>query len=69
MPLAVIEGCPTSEAGRALGCSAARIRQMIAAGEIDYIETPLGRLIPESEIARIRQNREDRSVAKAQRPA
>jgi excisionase family DNA binding protein len=48
-----------SEAGRVLGVSAARVRQMVAEGKLPAVTTSLGRLLPagavEDEARRRRQ--------------
>lgn len=49
---------PTSEAARRLGLSAHRIRQMVDAGQLQAVRTPLGRLIPVTAVEAERRRRQ-----------
>jgi hypothetical protein len=47
-----------SQAGRVLGLSAERVRQLAALGRLTAVETPLGRLFDADEVEQLRQERE-----------
>jgi hypothetical protein len=55
---ATLTWLPPSEAGRRLGESAQRIRQLGDAGHLRHCVTPLGRLIDPEDVARLRAERE-----------
>jgi excisionase family DNA binding protein len=55
-----IPGLSVAEAARALGVTPQRVRQILAAGELRYQRTSLGRLIDESDVERLRREREQR---------
>jgi excisionase family DNA binding protein len=46
-----------SEAARRIGVSGLTLRLWLKSGKIGYIETPLGRLIPVSEVERVIEER------------
>ena len=55
-----IPGLSVAEAARALGVTPQRVRQILAAGELRYQKTSLGRLIDEADLERLRAEREER---------
>lgn len=48
-----------SEAARRLGVSAQRLRGLIAEGRVQVVQTPLGKLIPVTEVERLQQERKE----------
>ena len=52
-----VEGLPASVAARELGVSAVRIRQLMRAGELRFITTPLGKLVIPADLARLQAER------------
>lgn len=54
----------TSEAARCLGLSAERVRQLVRAGQLRAVETPLGRLFPRDEVERLAALRRQREAAR-----
>ena len=58
MPAVVLEKIGTSGAARLLGLSEQRVRQLAAAGQLPYEETPLGRLYAVDDVHRLIAQRE-----------
>jgi excisionase family DNA binding protein len=56
----------TSEAARRLGLSAMRVRQLMEAGRLTYVQTPYGRLIHADSVAEelARRQQQDRPRGK-----
>jgi hypothetical protein len=52
-----VEGLPTSVAARELGVSAVRVRQLMSAGQLRFITTPLGRLVDPIDLQRLQAER------------
>ena len=52
-----------SQAARVLALSSERVRQLIRAGKLPAIMTPLGRLIPADAVEILRQEREAKNAA------
>lgn len=48
--LSVSEYVSPSQAGRRLGVSAQRVRQLIDAGRLSAVVTPLGRIVPVADV-------------------
>lgn len=47
-----------ADAAETIGCTVGRMRQLIRAGDIDYVEvSPRVCLIPEAEVERLRDNK------------
>lgn len=58
--MVTIPGLSVAEAARALGVTPQRVHQILAAGELRYQQTSLGRLIDEADLERLRREREQR---------
>ena len=52
-----------SEAGRRLGVSAQRVRQLIDAGRLSAVVTPLGRIVPLADVEAEARRRQERGGA------
>lgn len=52
-----------SQAARELGVSSERVRQLVKAGKLPAVMTPLGRLIPADAVEKLRQEREAKHAA------
>jgi excisionase family DNA binding protein len=52
-----------AEAARRLGLSVEMVRTWLRTGRIEHVRTPLGRLIPMSEVERIAAERRTRGVS------
>ena len=52
-----VEGLPASVAARELGVSAVRVRQLMSAGQLRFITTPLGRLVDPIDLQRLQAER------------
>lgn len=50
------------EAGKALGVTSARVRQLISAGQLEAVRTPLGRLVDPASVDALRREREARKA-------
>ena len=72
MSAAILEKIGTSGAARLLGLSEQRVRQLAAAGQLPYEETPLGRLYAVDDVHRLIAQREaaqrDRTRTRQVRP-
>lgn len=54
-------GLGVTEAARRLGLSSDRVRALIRTGQLPAVKTPLGSLIPEHELARYAQRRQEQA--------
>jgi Helix-turn-helix domain len=53
-----ISGLTPSDAARELGLSVVRIRQLMSAGQLAYVRTPLGRLVDRNDLQRLQAERQ-----------
>jgi len=61
MSTRLISGVTASEAARRLRISGEHLRRLAVAGRIDSVRTPYGRLYDESDVERLRAEREERA--------
>ncbi len=57
----------TNQAARRLEVSAARVLQLVEAGELPALRTPLGTLVDPKDVEQLRQWRAKRKIQQAQR--
>jgi hypothetical protein len=67
MTVVVHRRLTSSGAAAILGVTAERVRQLCRAGELEFITTPLGRLIDAHSVERLRLQRAQRAYERASR--
>jgi len=64
----MLDGYSTAGAARVLNLTPNRVRQLLAAGQLKHIVTPVGRVIDPEDLARFAQECADRREMKSARP-